>query len=120
MTERAEIGDWVRRYVDAWESNDPEEIGALFTDDARYFTAPYRQPWTGREGIVAGWLDRKDEPGGWRFSWELLGADDDLGFVKGLTSYEDGSDYSNLWVIRVEEDGRASEFIEWWMQVEDE
>jgi ketosteroid isomerase-like protein len=117
--ERAAYEDWVRRYVDAWESNDAEEIGALFTDDARYYTAPYRQPWAGRENIVAGWLDRKDEPGEWRFSWEVLGTDGDVGFVKGVTTYEDG-DYSNLWVINLDEDGRASEFIEWWMEVEEE
>ena len=28
----------------------------------------------------------------------------------------ESSDYSNLWVIRLEEDGRASEFTEWWME----
>lgn len=117
--ERAAFEDWVRRYVDAWESNDPEEIGELFTDDARYYTAPYRQPWTGRDGIVGGWLGRKDQEGDWRFSFEVLGIDGDLGFVKGMTTYSDG-DYSNLWVIRLGEDGRASEFIEYWMLVEEE
>lgn len=118
MAERTAFEEWVRRYVDAWESNDPEEIGSLFTDEAHYYTAPHRQPWSGREGIVEGWLDRKDEPGQWRFSWEILGVEGDLGFVKGVTTYEDG-DYSNLWVIRLEGD-RASEFTEWWMEVEEE
>jgi ketosteroid isomerase-like protein len=120
VTERADLEDWVRRYVDAWESNDPEEIGTLFTDDALYYTAPYRQPWAGREGIVAGWLDRKDEPGEWRFSYEVLGIDGNVGFIKGVTTYGNGDDYSNLWVIRLTEDGRASEFTEWWMEVEEE
>jgi ketosteroid isomerase-like protein len=120
VTERADLEDWVRRYVDAWESNDPEEIGALFADDALYYTAPYRQPWSGRDGIVEEWLDRKDEPGEWRFSWEVLGVDGDLGFIKGVTTYADGDDYSNLWVIRLSDDGRASEFTEWWMEVEEE
>ena len=117
--ERSDVEDWVRRYVDAWESNDAEEIGSLFTDQARYYTAPYRQPWTGRDGIVEGWLDRKDEQGEWRFSFEVLGVDGDLGFVKGVTTYDDG-DYSNLWVIRLGDDGRAAEFVEYWMEVEEE
>jgi ketosteroid isomerase-like protein len=120
LTDRAAIEDWVRRYIDAWESNDPGEIGELFTDDGRYFTAPHRQPWTGRDGIVEGWLDRKDEQGEWRFSFEVLGVDGDNGFVKGVTTYSDGDDYSNLWVISLDEDGRASEFIEYWMEVEEE
>ena len=114
-----DIEDWVRRYIDAWESNEPQDIGELFADDARYYTAPHRQPWTGREAIVDGWLDRKDEQGEWRFSWEVLGVDEDLGFVKGVTTYQDG-DYSNLWVIRLDEEGRASEFTEYWMEVEQE
>ena len=110
----------MRRYIDAWESNDAGDIGGLFTDEARYFTAPHRQPWNGRDGIVEGWLDRKDEQGEWRFSFEVLGVDGDLGFVKGVTTYSDGDDYSNLWVIRLDEDGRASEFIEYWMEVDEE
>ena len=50
--ERAEVEQWVKAYERAWASNDPEEIGALFTDDARYYTAPHREPWTGRDTIV--------------------------------------------------------------------
>ena len=111
---------WVDRYVRAWSSNDPGEIGDLFTDDARYYTAPYRQPWSGREAIVEGWLDRKDLPGQWGFRYEVLGTSGDLAFVRGWTTYpeDDPAEYSNLWVIRLGPDGRCSEFIEWWMAVE--
>jgi len=64
MDEHA-VRDWTDRYVKAWGSNDPEDIGSLFTDDATYLTAPWREPWRGRDGIVEGWLDRKDAPGDW-------------------------------------------------------
>ncbi len=33
---------WVHGYIGAWESNDPAQIGALFTDDASYLTHPVR------------------------------------------------------------------------------
>ncbi len=115
--DRARLDEWVRRYVEVWESNDPEGIGDLFTDDATYFTAPNREPWTGRQVIVDGWLDRKDEPGGWAFRWEILAVCDDIGFVRGWTSYpQEGHDYSNLWEVRLDDEGRASEFVEWWME----
>jgi uncharacterized protein (TIGR02246 family) len=52
----ADVARWVDGYIRAWKTNDPADIGRLFTEDARYFTAPYRQPWTGRDAIVAGWL----------------------------------------------------------------
>ena len=103
-------------YVGAWESNEPEAIGALFTEDARYFTAPSREPWSGREAIVEGWLDRKDEPGTWTFRSEVIGVDGDVAFVRGWNTTRGEPDCDNLWVIRLSEDGRASEFIEWWME----
>jgi ketosteroid isomerase-like protein len=114
------VRDWVERYVRAWESNDPEEIAALFTDDARYYTAPHREPWTGPDEIVRGWLGRKDDAGDWTFEFEVLALAPPLAFVRGRTGYKsEGVDYSNLWVLRIEPDGRCSEFTEWWMQAKD-
>lgn len=115
--DRADVEGWIRRYVQAWETNQPDDIGELFTDDARYYTAPHREPWSGRQAIVEGWLDRKDEPGDWRFRSEVLGVEGDLAFVRGWTTYQNDPDYSNLWVIRLTDEGQASEFIEWWMEV---
>ena len=118
--ERSDVAAWVDRYVEAWGSNAPDEIGALFTDDARYYTAPHREPWTGREAIVREWLGRKDEPGEWGFRYEVLGVDGSTGFVRGWTTAlkDDPPECSNLWVIRLDEDGRCTEFIEWWMGVD--
>ena len=110
--------EWVRRYMDAWNSNDPSEIGALFTAEARYFTKPHEPPWVGRDEIVTGWLDRKDEPGDTTFEFEILVATPDLGIVKGRTHYEStGFTYSNLWEVRLGDEDRCREFVEWWMKV---
>lgn len=109
---------WVRGYVEAWESNDPEAIGRLFTDEARYWTAPYREPWTGRQGIVDGWLERPDTPGTWDFRFEVQDVCGDRAYVRGWTRYPpEDEEYSNLWAIRLADDGRCSEFVEWWMRV---
>jgi ketosteroid isomerase-like protein len=108
---------WVEEYVKAWESNDPEVIGALFTSDARYLTAPWRRPWSGREAIVREWLDRRDEPGQWSFTFEPVAVAGDLAIVQGVTTYQDQPPvvYSNLWLIRLDDQGRCTEFTEWWM-----
>ncbi|MGZ8600516.1 MAG: YybH family protein [Actinomycetota bacterium] len=112
------LRSWVDRYRLVWESNDPVEIGALFTEDATYATEPYAEPWRGREQIVSRWLDAKDEPGQTEFRFEVMGIDGDLGFVRGWTRYHDppAREYANLWVIRLEGDGRCSEFVEWYMK----
>jgi SnoaL-like domain len=115
--EERDFAAWVDRYVVAWNSNDPEEIGSLFTDEAVYYTAPFREPWRGRDGIVRGWIEAKDEPGTTEFTYEVSAIDGPLGIVKGRTIYKEPLErYSNLWEIRLEDDGRCYEFIEWWME----
>jgi ketosteroid isomerase-like protein len=112
----ASLADWMAAYERAWASNDAEEIGALFADDALYFTTPFREPWRGRREIVDGWLDRKDEPGGWAFEWQPLVDTPELAIITGTTTYrEPALTYSNLWVLKLGDDGRCREFTEWWM-----
>lgn len=108
---------WMEKYQAAWTSNAADDIGALFTPDAVYETGPNDpEPWRGRDGIVDGWLAARDEPGGWTFSWELLGCDGTTAFVQGITVYSGGRPtYDNLWVIRFDEAGRAAFFTEWFM-----
>ena len=116
--EEKDVELWLEDYVRAWATNDAEDIGGLFSEDASYYTAPFREPWSGRAAIVEGWIDRKDEPGEWTFSGgEVLAIADDVAFVQGETAYpKEGKKYSNLWVIRLAEDRRCSEFTEWWME----
>ncbi|GGI43563.1 ketosteroid isomerase-like protein [Agromyces flavus] len=108
--------EWVEGYVRAWESNDPDDIAAIFTDDAVYEYSPDDpDALRGREAIIAGWLDSKDEPGEWTFDWEVLIETDDTVIVQGRTDYPAEKLYDNLWVIRLAPDGRASRFTEWYM-----
>jgi uncharacterized protein (TIGR02246 family) len=120
--DRATLERWVDGYRKAWESNDPAEIDALFTEDATYLTEPYAKPIKGREAIVADWLERKDEPGDTEWRSEVMAVCDDIGFVRGWAKYftPPPREYSNLWVVRLAGDGRCSEFTEWWMKHKDD
>ncbi len=107
----------MEQYIVAWNSNDPEEIGALFTDDALYHTEPFAAPWRGRTEIIEQWLARKDEPGQATFEWEPLVVTPEVAVVTGTATYkEPPTVYSNLWVMRLDASGRCREFTEWWMQ----
>jgi uncharacterized protein (TIGR02246 family) len=108
---------WVDGYVEAWNSNDPVAIAALFTQDAAYYTEPYSLAWQGRDEIVRQWLDRKDAPGETEFRWHPLAISPDVAVVQGEAVYRNPPrTYSNLWVIRLNAEGRCTEFTEWWMQ----
>lgn len=107
---------WVDQYVRAWNSNDPAEIGALFTDDASYFTGPFDAPWVGRDVIVREWLKRQDALGSTTFRYELLATTVETGVVRGWTLYHDPpTEFSNIWLVRLDPDGRCREFTEWWV-----
>ena len=120
MSESAENQDmttrWMQGYLEAWSSNDPDQVAALFTEDAQYFTDPFGEPRRGRPEIVAGWLEDADEPGSFAFEWSPLAVTPEMSIIEGVTRYSAGPVYSNLWVIRFAPDGRAREFIEWWME----
>lgn len=113
---------WVAAYETAWRTNDPEDIRALFTDDAAYSTQPWGSPWTGADAIVDGWLESRDEPGTYTFEWDVAGVDGDRAFIEARTVYAPDSDrpdsrtYRNLWVIDFVEGGRARAFTEWYMK----
>jgi len=111
----SDVAGWVDRYTSAWGSNDPEQIGSLFTSDAEYFTAPFRTPWRGRQGIIDGWLARRDEPGSWNFSYEVDAIAGNRSFVKGRTEYPGDTTYRNLWEITLNASGDCLRFVEWWM-----
>ena len=120
MTDRGAVEKWVGRYVRAWSSNDPDEIGGLFTEEAEYYTAPWREPVAGPpgdrrrlarpEGRIRDVVVRVGGPGDRR----------EPGVVRGWTTYTTEGDpdpgpFSNLWVIDLTPEGRASRFVEWWM-----
>lgn len=111
--------EWMGRYLRAWETNEPDDIRSLFTEDAEYRDGPSTPPWVGHDAILAGWLGQKDDPGTWSFDYELTAVDRDVAVIRGRTGYptstEKSRHYDNLMVIRLEPDGRASSFTDWWV-----
>ena len=89
----------------------------MLTSDARYFTAPARQPWVGRERIVPAWLERRHAPDEWTFRYELLGIDQNLGFVRGGTQHlKQQVNLSKPWVVQLTTDGFCEESTQWFME----
>lgn len=118
---RTDFENWLEAYRQAWRTDDPDQIGALFAEDATYAPWPFGKPWQGREAIVAKWVERGDSKAAWQFESELLAVDGDTGVIRGQTTYPAADDqpeavFSNIWVIRLAADGRVSSFAEWWVQ----
>ena len=76
------VGEWLEKYRTAWASNEPDDIRALFTEDATYAGSPFStDPWRGHDGIVAGWIEHADAPGDYTFEGAPLAYADGIGFV---------------------------------------
>lgn len=114
---------WLDHYLEAWRTNDPAAIGALFSDDAIYYRSAYSGPIHGRAAIVAFWQAEPDEPATWAAQYAPLVVEGDSGVAMGTTRYfsEPGSaevsdEYANVFLVRFDAEGRCREFREWWMQ----
>lgn len=110
------VQSWTDRYVHAWRTNDPAAIGDLFTDDALYYTLPWREPWRGRDEILRGWSGDPDAPGTWECEYHAIAATGDTGVVRGWTRYTNGNEYANVFVTTSAAGGRASEFTEFFIK----
>jgi ketosteroid isomerase-like protein len=113
------ISDWVERYRRAWETNDPDDIRAVFTDDAVYRMSPSAAPWVGSDAIIAGWLENQDAAGTTTFEWQPVAVEGSTAVIRCVTGYPGGEKagtYDNLWVVRIAADGRATEFTDWWIE----
>lgn len=117
---RDQFADWLSRYIEAWRSRGPGDIGGLFSPDCSYSFSGGHSVVVGREAIVKAWLE-EEEPGSWEASYEPLAIDDQVHVAIGWTKYNDDAgmprdEYSNIFVCRFDDDGRCAEFSEWWMR----
>ena len=82
----AAVQDWLDRYIAAWETYEPDAIGALFAEDVTYRYHPSDDPVVGREAVVASWLGEsgsevassRDEPGTYSATYEPIAIDGDV------------------------------------------
>ncbi len=114
---------WLDRYVTAWKRYDPVAIGDLFGEDATYRYHPEDDPIQGRAAIVEDWLRDRDEPDTYDARYEPLAIDASNGnhVASGWSRYyTSGGDlrdeYWNVFLVRFDDAGRATDFTEWWIQ----
>ena len=76
----------------------------------------------GPRQVVRNWIERGDSGSGWRFEHKVLAVEGDTAVIEGWTYYDPNEDdplpdaYANIWLVRFADEGRAREFVEWWVQ----
>ena len=119
---------WLDAYERAWETYDPEQIAALFSEDAEYRWHPADEPEKGRDTIVEAWLNPggnagdRDAPGTYLGEYRPFAVDGHRAVAVGTSTYwTDASRsklervYYNNWLLEFDDDGRCRSFTEYWM-----
>jgi ketosteroid isomerase-like protein len=119
---KQQVASWLANYVRAWETYDPDVIGALFAEDVVYEYHPFDEPVRGRLAVVTSWLEGKDTPGTYEGQYEPVAIDGDVAIAHGKTRYfKDASkaeldrEFDNIFVLRFDEQGRCRSLREWYM-----
>jgi hypothetical protein len=122
MIDTTKIDLWLAAYEQAWRTDDPADIAALFEPDVRYRTAPWREPYVGIEAIVDWWIGQENSTIAWTFEYHIVASEGGLYVVRGITRYPEGfepgdsaQDFENIWLVTLADSGRAKDFVEYWM-----
>jgi ketosteroid isomerase-like protein len=117
---------WLDRYVEAWRTNDPAQVGDLFTEDAVYRYRPYggdEHAAVGREAIIQAWLEEGDPPGSWDARYEPWAVEGNRAVAVGRSEYfatekAEARTFHNAFLLTFAADGRCAEFTEYYMREE--
>jgi hypothetical protein len=107
---------WLGAYFAAWVSNDPDDVAALFTENATYSVGPFAETWVGRDEIVRRWTSAAQDDV--EFAYEILALEGDTGIahwnvrarIQGGTAR---GEWDGVLLITFAPDGRCREHREW-------
>ena len=126
--DRSTVQAWLDRYVRAWKSYDPAEVGELFAEDATYRYHPWDDDSDvehGRDEIVEAWVapdgaaSARDAEGTYEGRYEPFAVDGHRAVAVGMSTYwTDASRsavrdvYHNVFLLEFDADGRCRSFSE--------
>jgi hypothetical protein len=114
--DRAQLKDWIAAYERAWRTPGTDVLGELFADDASYRTGPYEEAYRGLAAIAEMWEREREGPDeAFEMRTEIVAVEGDTGVARVEVRYGEPTvkEYRDLWVVRLDDDGRCLEFEEW-------
>jgi hypothetical protein len=114
--DRVTLRTWVEAYEQAWRTSGTEGLDTLFAEDATYQTAPFEDPFRGLAAISAMWEEERSGPDeAFALRSEVVAVEGDTGVVRVEVRYGEPASqtYRNLWLVRLNDEGRCTTFEEW-------
>lgn len=113
---RDELEGWLDSYERLWRTEGTEGLAEIFTPDAFYSNGPYEDPFEDLGEITEMWEDeRRSADEAFTVEREILAIEGDTGVVRLQVDYGEPKpqQYRDLWIVRLDEDGRCFHFEEW-------
>jgi hypothetical protein len=112
---RDQLESWIADYELAWRTPGTDALSELFAPNATYTTAPYENPFSGLPAIAELWDAGRDGPDEeFSMASEVVAVEGDTGVARVEVRYgATGSEYRDLWIVRLDEEGRCTHFEEW-------
>lgn len=113
---RDQLLTWIDGYERAWRTAGADALGTLFTETATYRQSPYADPVVGLPAIAAMWDAERDGPDEvFTMTREVVAVEGDTGVARVVVQYGDPvvQEYTDLWVVQLDADGRCRDFEEW-------
>ncbi|MFD0972565.1 YybH family protein [Plantactinospora endophytica] len=112
--DRTGVRAWIDDYERAWRAPGTEPLAALFTADASYLPAPYREPVVGLRDICEMWEAEREGPDEeFQMTSEIVAVDGDVAVARLEVRYGNGEQFRDLWIMTFTGDGRCTAFEEW-------
>jgi ketosteroid isomerase-like protein len=112
------VDEWADRYARAWEEGDEDAVAGLFTEDAEYRSAPFREPFRGEAEIRAYWRRGAGTQEDVHVRMGRPFVDGDRAAVEWWTTMNDSDDgeitLPGCLLLRFAPDGRCAELREYW------
>ena len=114
--DRERIAGWVDAYERAWRSAGTDTLAELFTQDATYLPSPFSAQIEGLAAIAEFWEEEREGPDeAFTLESEIVAVEGDTGVVRCEVTYGEPQKqvYRDLWIVRLDDDGRCFHFEEW-------
>lgn len=112
----AALERWIAEYERAWRTDGTGPLRELFASAASYSTGPYETPQVGLDAIAEMWDGERSGPDEiFEMRSEIVAIQGDTGVLRVEIRYGPPKDqeYRNIWIVRLNKDGRCTHFEEW-------
>lgn len=110
---------WLTRYGEVWESRYPQAVGELYSPGVLYYWTPFDEPKRGLEEITRASREASSRQKKIEFSYEVLAVKENRGWARWRCSFTRISTRRKVRLDGIleatfDDNGRCTEFREWW------